>query len=153
MSSTPWTLCLPASAVPVDDVDEEVRAPDLPHFSLEPALPRWSHPPCGTCTALPHLHAQAQLGAPGGAAGSTALGYLEGRDGVLDVQLTIAPPLSSSTGTVTDANRGGRRAGRTKAAKEQKKEVLVGVEVHQSLDALRHRKGDTGALRSGLPRV
>lgn len=58
---------------------------------------------------------------------------------MLNVSLAVANPWAVAP------SGGGKKSARSSKAKgKQKEEVVVEVELHQSLDALRNRKGDTG---------
>lgn len=61
----------------------------------------------------------------------------------MPVSLTIRDPLAAQSSSNKPF---GSKGARGKGKKGQKKDdVVVQVDVHQALDALRNRKGDTGA--------
>ncbi|GAA5932610.1 hypothetical protein JCM3775_005977 [Rhodotorula graminis] len=125
MTSTPAALCLPAASVLVDDVDEELFLVYTRKIQLASSSNDEST-----------------------AANTSALGYLEGKDGVVHVALTVKAPAATEAQT----SRTGARRRAIKSKSKESQELVVEVEVHQALDALRHRKGDTGSVlwRSSL---
>ncbi|BGP44747.1 Ribosomal protein lysine methyltransferase [Rhodotorula kratochvilovae] len=125
MIRTPASLSLPPDSTLVEDVDEEI-------FVLY-------------TRKLQLASSSAADGASGAHDADSALGYLSGREGVLPVSLTIANPALRPTGATAKEAKGGRTKGK-KGKARGRDEVLVEVEVHQALDALRHRKGDTASV-------
>ncbi|GAA5834015.1 hypothetical protein JCM9279_004189 [Rhodotorula babjevae] len=125
MISTPVTLSLPAGSVLVDDVDEELFL-----------------------VYTRKLQLASSSGDDAAAGDTSALGYLDSNDGVVHVALPVKPPPASEK----PASITGRRRRAAKSKVSESRELVVEVEVHQALDALRHRKGDTGSVlwRSSL---
>ncbi|GAA6036640.1 hypothetical protein JCM8097_001266 [Rhodosporidiobolus ruineniae] len=121
MLNSPPSLHLPSGSTLVEDVDEEI-------FLLY--------------TRKQQL-AQQRAGAA--APSSSGLGSHSDKEGVLHLSLPISNPWTTSNGA--EAGRGKKRApvGGSRKGKE-KEDMTVEVELHQALDALRHRKGDTGSV-------
>lgn len=75
------------------------------------------------------------------------LGFLSSKRDLLEADLKIVPPASFLTDNVGASSVKGRKASaKTKDRSRAAEGVVVRVEVQQSLDALRNRKGDTGSV-------
>ncbi|GAA6050452.1 hypothetical protein JCM3770_002603 [Rhodotorula araucariae] len=123
MICTPPSLSLPAGSVFIEDVDEEIFLLYTRKLQI------------------------ASVGADSGAdVSDSALGYLSGKDGVLPVSLTITNPEQRGRADTHTSFSKARRAEAGKERGPKEDEVVVDVVVHQALDALRHRKGDTGSV-------
>ncbi|BGP12671.1 hypothetical protein JCM10213_008808 [Rhodosporidiobolus nylandii] len=123
MIRTPPFLNLPSGSTLIEDVDEEI-------FLLYTRKQQ-----------LASLSAPSAAGS--GHAGSGGLGSLADKEGVLRIELAISSPWAAQAGEEGKRAKGGRKKGKEKG---KEKTVEVEVEVHQSLDLLRHRKGDTGSV-------
>ncbi|GAA5865483.1 hypothetical protein JCM8547_001260 [Rhodosporidiobolus lusitaniae] len=122
MLRTPPSLNLPSGSVLIEDADEEIFL----CYTRKQRLTSSSAP-------------------SGSAAGTSAgLGSHSDKEGVLNVSLVVGNPWSEANVTGSKGGKGGRSKGSRKG--KEKEEVEVEVEVHQALDALRHRKGDTGSV-------
>ena len=87
------------------------------------------------------LRLESLSGGDSAAGDTSALGFLKSNDGVVHVALTVKPSVPAENPVSSIGTR--RRAVKSKV--KASPELVVEVEVHQALDALRHRKGDTGA--------
>jgi hypothetical protein len=142
LTPSPPTLNLPPGSILVEDVDEEVRPSHLSRFS------RSLTPPCEQIfllyTRKQELSSTSPTSGDAQAATATGLGAMD-REGVLNLSLTVPNPWVTMGNGGKKVGKGGRSKGK------QKEEVVVEVELHQSLDALRNRKGDTGAFLLSSP--
>ncbi|GAA5995087.1 uncharacterized protein JCM10292_004532 [Rhodotorula paludigena] len=123
--ATPTSFNLPRGSTLVQDVDEEI-------FLLYTRKLQVSSSGSGSAAS------DEQAGDKGG------LGFHSSTQEILPVSLTIRDPLAAQS---TSNERLSSKGARGKGKKGQKKdEVVVQVDVHQALDALRNRKGDTGSV-------
>ncbi|GAA5826898.1 hypothetical protein JCM11251_002148 [Rhodosporidiobolus azoricus] len=123
MFDAPPTLNLPPSTVLVEDVDEEI-------FLL--------------------YSRKQQLASSNSAVASTSpsgLGSHSDKEGVLSLSLAIKDPWTAAVDAGPHSSGRSKRTASSKSKKgKEKEEVTVDVELHQALDVLRHRKGDTGSV-------
>ncbi|GAA5980732.1 hypothetical protein JCM10908_001756 [Rhodotorula pacifica] len=143
MIRTPAYLNLPLGSVLVEDADEEIFL--LYTRKLQLASSDRSEPQ------------QAKNEEDQDAVKTDGLGFASEAGEVVPVSLTITDPWtvpSSVVGNATSTDTGGKKAAArrkkpstsTNLAARRKGDLTVEVELHQSLDALRHRKGDTGSV-------
>ncbi|GAA5916801.1 hypothetical protein JCM6882_004172 [Rhodosporidiobolus microsporus] len=122
MFDAPPSLNFPSGSTLVEDVDEEIFL----LYSRKQQL--------------------ASTAAPGASTNASGLGSHSDKEGVLSLSLAIKDPWAAAAGSSDALGRvKGPRGSNSKKGKE-KEEVTVDVELHQALDALRHRKGDTGSV-------
>ncbi|GAA5972342.1 hypothetical protein JCM11641_002417 [Rhodosporidiobolus odoratus] len=122
MIDTPVSLHLPSGSTLIEDVDEEI-------FLLYTRKQQLAGPPTVGSSGFPS---------------SSGLGSHSDKEGVLFLSLAVSNPLSTVRDTSTAQGKKSKKAGRKGTEKEE--EVTVEVELHQELNALRNRKGDTGSV-------
>lgn len=128
--TTPPSLRLPSASVPVIDADEEVRLlPSLPVASTDPVQ------------IFLLYTAKAQYEASEASRATPAsLGFVQATVDLVPISLTVVEPVRAAEASTTTAK---------KARGKQKvplKQVEIELQLHQDLDSLRNRKGDTGAF-------
>ncbi|GAA5894204.1 hypothetical protein JCM5296_004684 [Sporobolomyces johnsonii] len=119
MIDTPSWLSLPSGSTLIEDPDEEI-------FLLY--------------TRKQQTRAAAIDANEPSAASEGGLGFHSAKDEVLSLELVVTNPWMAPGQKPSGGKGKGNRKGK------EKEEVTVEIELHQSLDALRNRRGDTGSV-------